>query len=345
MDRIEHPGNGYDGGRAVSERPPPEGPPRFGLRRALSFLGPSLALLLVIVLFATLAPDRFVSAYNVKTVATQTVIVGLGAIGMTFVIVSGGIDLSIGSGIALASVVTAILLRDGAGAVLSVTGGVITGAVFGAMNGLLITRLRIVPFIATLGTMGIARGLAKYLADEQKVDAAAGGLSKLMEKTPEPGWLLVAPGVWLMLGLALFMGLVLRRSVFGVHVFAVGSNEATARLCGIRVERVKVAIYTLSGLFAGLAGVLQFCRLTVGDPTTALGKELDVIAAVVIGGGSLSGGSGGILGSMIGAFLMAFLANGCTLTGVPNYVQEIIVGAIIIVAVSIDQWRKRRAAG
>lgn len=316
-----------------------------GLRRAAAILGPFAALLLVIALFAALASDRFVSAYNVKTVATQTVIVGLGAIGMTFVIVSGGIDLSVGSTIALSSVVTAILLRDGTAPVLSVLGGAATGAVLGAINGLLITLLRIVPFIATLGTLGIARGLAKYLADEQKVDAPAQGLSKLMEKTPEPGWLLVAPGVWLMLGLALFMGFVLRRSVFGVHVFAVGSNEQTARLCGIRVERLKVAVYTLSGLLAGLAGVLQFCRLTVGDPTTALGKELDVIAAVVIGGGSLSGGSGGILGSMTGAFLMAFLANGCTLTGVPNYVQEIIVGAIIIVAVAIDQWQKRRTSG
>src|SRR6185436_7390450 len=124
---------------------------------------------------------------------------------------------------------------------------------------------------------------------------------------------------------------------------AVGSNEATARLCGVRVPRVKLAIYTLSGLFAGLAGVLQVARLTVGDPTTAIGKELDVIAAVVIGGASLSGGVGGILGSLLGAFLMSVLANGCTLTGVPNYVQEILIGAIIIAAVAVDRWRQRRA--
>jgi ribose/xylose/arabinose/galactoside ABC-type transport system permease subunit len=144
--------------------------------------------------------------------------------------------------------------------------------------------------------------------------------------------------------LAVSMSLVLRRTVFGVHTLAIGSSEATARLCGIRVERTKVAIYALGGAFAGLAGVLQFCRLTVGDPTTALGKELDVIAAVVIGGGSLSGGTGSILGSIIGAFLMSVLSNGCTLTGVPNYVQEIIVGAIIVAAVGVDEWRKRRTA-
>jgi ribose transport system permease protein len=190
--------------------------------------------------------------------------------------------------------------------------------------------------------MGIARGLAKYLAGEQKIDAPARGLNAWMEKTPDPAWLLVAPGVWLLFVLALAAGFVLARTVFGVHTFAIGSNEATARLCGIRVERVKTIVYTLSGVFAGFAGSLQFARLTVGDPTTALGKELDVIAAVVIGGGSLAGGSGGILGSMLGAFLMTFLANGCTLLGVPNYVQEILVGAIIIAAVALDNLRQRR---
>jgi len=316
-----------------------------GIGRLLELLGPFIALLCIIGLFALLAPDRFLSAYNFKTVATQTVIVGLGAIGMTFVIISGGIDLSVGSLIALSSVITAIILREGFVPFSAVLGGVLVGGLLGFGNGVLITRLRIVPFIVTLGTMGIARGLAKYLADEQKVDAPAAGLSALMAKSPDPEWILLAPGVWLMLGLALIMGLVLKRTILGTYTFAVGSNEATAYLCGVRVDRVKLGIYTLCGLFAGLAGTLQFCRLTVGDPTTALGKELDVIAAVVIGGGSLSGGSGSILGSMIGAFLMSLLSNGCTLTGVPNYVQEIIVGAIIIIAVAVDGLRHRHEVG
>jgi ribose transport system permease protein len=311
------------------------------MRRVLELLGPFLALALLIALLGALLPDRFLSAYNLKTIATQTVIVGLCAIGMTFVIVSGGIDLSVGSTIALCSVVTAVLLRDGVGAAGAVAGGVAAGCALGLCNGLLVTRLRVVPFIVTLGTMGIARGLAKYLADEQKVDAPARGLSALMAKTPEPAFLLVAPGVWLLLLLAVVAGLVLARTVFGVHTFAIGSSEPTARLCGIRVERVKLILYALSGTCAGLAGSLQFARLTVGDPTTALGEELDVIAAVVIGGGSLSGGSGSMLGSMIGAFLMTVLANGCTLLGVPNYVQEILVGAIIIVAVAADRLRRR----
>jgi ribose/xylose/arabinose/galactoside ABC-type transport system permease subunit len=144
-----------------------------------------------------------------------------------------------------------------------------------------------------------------------------------------------------MFALALLMGFVLVRTVFGVHTYAIGSSEATARLCGVRVPRVKLLIYVLSGTFAGLAGVMQYARLTVGDPTTAVGKELDIIAAAVIGGASLAGGIGGIGGSLVGAFLMSVLANGCTLTGVPNYVQEILIGAIIIGAVALDRLRHR----
>jgi ribose/xylose/arabinose/galactoside ABC-type transport system permease subunit len=322
--------------------PPPAGSRRsLRARRVLGLLGPFLGLLLVVTLFSLLSPDAFLSAYNLKTVATQTVIVGLGAIGMTFVIVSGGIDLSIGAVIALASVVTALFLREGYSPSVAVLGGVLTGGLCGLVNGLLITQLRIVPFIVTLGMLGMARGFAKYLAGEQKIDAPASWLSDLMTKSPTPSFLLVAPGVWILFLLALFMGLVLRNTVLGTHAFAIGSNEDTARLCGVPVLRNKVAIYTLSGLFAGLAGVMQFGRLTVGDPTTAIGKELDVIAAVVIGGGSLAGGEGSILGALIGAFLMSFLANGCNLTGVPNYVQEIIIGAIIVLAVAVDRLRHR----
>jgi len=135
---------------------------------------------------------------------------------------------------------------------------------------------------------------------------------------------------------------VLRLTVFGRHVFAIGSNEAAARLCGVRTKRTKIFIYTLAGLCCGLSGVMQFSRLTVGDPTVAMGLELDIIAAVVIGGGSLNGGQGSILGSMIGVFIMAFLRNGCTMMGWPNYIQEIIIGAIIVAAVAIDQLRYRR---
>jgi len=313
------------------------------LRQILTRAAPLLGVLIAVLLFSALLPDRFLSLYNARTVATQTVIVALGAIGMTYVMGSGGIDLSVGSVIALASIVTALVLRDGGAPGTALLAGVATGALAGAFNGLLVTRLKIVPFIVTLGTMGVARGIAKYLANEQTVNAPAGWLAELMRKTPSPQWLVFSRGAWITLLLALLMAFVLRRTVLGVHVLAVGSNEATARLCGVRVDRVKVIVYVIGGLFAGLAGVMQFGRLTVGDPTTALGLELDVIAAVVIGGGSLSGGRGSIAGALLGAFFMAVLANGCTLAGVPNYVQEIVVGAIIVLAVAIDRVRREGA--
>jgi len=311
------------------------------LRASLDVAGPLIGLVAVAILFAALAPDRFLSLYNLRTVATQTVIVALGSVGMTYVMIGGGIDLSTGSVVALVSVVTAVLLRDGHGELVALLGGLAAGGAVGALNGLLVTRLSVVPFIVTLGTMGVARGFAKWLADEQTVRAPAGWLADLMTKTPEPSWLLLARGVWITLALALLMTVVLRRTVFGVHTFAVGSSEATARLCGVPVERVKLGVYVLAGLFAGLAGVMQFGRLTVGDPTTAMGLELDVIAAVVIGGGSLSGGRGSIAGALLGAFFMSVLANGCTLTGVPTYVQEILVGTIIVAAVALDGLRRR----
>ncbi|MCH2101226.1 MAG: ABC transporter permease [Planctomycetes bacterium] len=301
--------------------------------------GPLLGLLLVLALFWFLEPDAFLSARNLRTVSVQTVIVGLGAIGMTFVIASGGIDLSIGSVIALSSVVAAAVAKAGYDPMLCAMAGVVTGATCGLINGLVIARLGVIPFIATLGMMGVARGVAKWLASEQKIDAPAGWLESIMSKAEEFRILGLPQAVWLTVLLAVVFGLVLRHTVLGAHTLAIGSNEDTARLCGVRVGRTKVWIYVLCGIFGGLAGVMTFGRLTVGDPTTAIGEELDVIAAVVIGGASLAGGEGRIAGSILGALLMAFLANGCNLTGVPNYVQEILIGVIIVAAVAVDRYR------
>jgi ribose transport system permease protein len=317
-------------------------PRKRDLRRFFDVFGPFLGLLLVVVLFTCLEPETFLSAFNIKNVATQTVIVALGAMGMTLIIISGGIDLSVGSVIALSTVVTALGLDAGWSPLFCFLLGIIAGGACGLVNGLIITRLNIVPFIATLGMFSIVRGFAMYLAEEQKVDAPLSWLNGLMAKSPEPAWLILAPGVWMMILVALGVAGLLRYTAFGRYVFAIGSNEATARLCGIKVKRVKLWIYTLAGLFTGLAGTMQFSRLSVGDPTVAMGLELDIIAAVVIGGGSLSGGAGSVLGSMIGAFIMAFLKNGCDLVGVANYYQKIIIGVIIVAAVALDQLRHRK---
>jgi ribose transport system permease protein len=317
---------------------------RARLSQALNFFGPFIGLLLVIALFA-LIPEiqgRFLRFANFKSVATQSVIVAMGALGMTLIIISGGIDLSAASNIALSSVIAAYAVNAGAAPLVALLLGVATGGLVGLANGSLVTRLRLVPFIVTLGMMGIARGAAKWIAGNQKIDAPMTWINDLMAKSPRPSWLLLAPGVWIVIVFAVVLAVALRSTVFGRHIFAVGSNEATARLCGIRTDRVKVLVYALAGLFCGLSGVMEFSRLTVGDPTVAVGLELDIIAAVVIGGGSLNGGEGSILGTMIGVLIMSFLRNGCTMMGWPNYIQEIIIGAIIVVAVTLDRLRHRK---
>lgn len=314
------------------------------LKSWLTKLGPFLGLALVIFTFAALSgsPERFLSPFNLRIVLSQTVIVALGAIGMTVIIISSGIDLSVGSTIALTGVVTALGLRAGYPPLAAVVAGIIVGAVIGLINGLAITRLRVVPFIATLGMLGIARGTAKWLGEQQTVNVPQTWVNDLAVTFPTPAWLLLAPGIWLTILLAIVMAVVLRNTVFGRRVFATGSNEAAARACGIPTDRLKVEIYALAGLFFGLAGVMQMSRLRQGDPTVAVGAELDIIASVVIGGGSLNGGEGSILGSIIGALIMAFLRNGCQQMGWPNYVQEIIIGIIIVVAVAIDRFRSAR---
>jgi len=316
-------------------------------RSMLARLGPFLGLLLVIAVFALLsdAPEQYLSARNLRIVVAQTVIVAIGAIGMTLIIISGGIDLSVGSVIALTGVVTALVLRDGGSPVPAVAAGIAAGGLVGIVNGLAITKLRVIPFIATLGMLGVARGVAKWLAGQQTVNVPETWVNELAVTFPQPEWLLVAPGVWLTLALAILTAAVLRRTVFGRRVFAIGSNEAAARACGIGVDRLKVWIYGLAGLLFGLSGVMQMSRLRQGDPTVAIGTELDVIAAVVIGGGSLSGGVGSILGSMVGASIMAVLRNGSQQMGWPNYIQEIIIGAIIVLAVAVDRMRSSRATG
>ena len=320
------------------------------MNKVLSKFGPFLGLLFVIILFTILCPPQFNSFDNVKTILTQSVIVGIAAFGMTMIIISRGIDLSVGSQIALGTVVIATVLNMGgtdvasAGTMLpllAALAAIAACAVCGLIIGSFISRFNIVPFIVTLGMMQIARGVAKWIAKEQTISTPFNWLQDMMLLDPEPSWLIFAPGVWITVLLFVILSVMLKYTVFGRHIFAIGSNEMTARLCGIKVNLNKVMIYTVSSVFTGIASVMQYSNLTVGDPTAANGMELDIIAAVVIGGGSLSGGEGSALGSIIGALIMAVLRNGCNMLGLPNYVQEIIIGIIIVGAVLVDRLKHR----
>jgi ribose/xylose/arabinose/galactoside ABC-type transport system permease subunit len=309
----------------------------------LKNLGPVIGLVFVFALFAILTPDKFATASNLQLMLLQTAVVGTAALGMTVVIISGGIDLSVGSVIALTTVIVALLLNSGAPPLVAAMGGVLAGMICGSMIGLLITQVRLAPFIVTLGMWGALRGAAKGLAGETMIVTPGTWLTKLLNTlTDQQSWMLFPPGVWLMLLLAVIVGIVLKYTRPGRHVFAVGSNEIAARICGVSVERTKLMVYVIGSGFAALAGVLQYSYLTVGDPTTASGMELDIIAAVVIGGGSLAGGEGSIMGSLVGALIMTTVANGCTKMELPNWVQEIVAGAIIVIAVSLDRFRHRK---
>jgi len=352
-------------------------------RRVANLLGPLLGLVLVV--FAGGIAEHikegtlnYWSPSNQCLILTQTVTVAIGAIGMTLIIISGGIDLSVGSVIALAAVASAWVVRElapadvarlgGAAAfwlpLVAVLVGVAVGCLAGTANGFLITRLKLVPFVITLGMMTFARGAAKGIANMQRIDAPLNWIADFTNAnlvlfhvnlhwhfaltwigTVRFDWVgpvAISSAVLLTVLLAVGTAVLLGRMRLGRHIFAIGSNEATARLCGVAVERTKWLLYAMAGAMFGLAGVTDFGRLSVGDPTTALGKELDVIAAVVIGGGSLSGGAGSIFGSLIGALLMAHLRNLCVHLGLPNYVQEMVVGAVIVVAVAVDRLRHRR---
>ena len=310
-------------------------------------LGAAAGLVAVFILFSALLGGTrglsFADPANLETIFRQTTIVAVAALGMTIVIVAGGIDLSVGAIIALGTVVVAAFLRAGAPPAVAALAGIAAGVGCGGLNGLLVTRLQVVPFIVTLGTMLVVRGVAKGLAHDQKIDAPQSWLNELLARLPaDRDWMVFPPGVWLLFLLAFAVGALLLYTRLGRHVFAVGSNEQAARLCGVPVPRVKLAVYLLGGFFAGIAGLMQFSRLTVGDPTGAMGLELNIIAAVVIGGGSLAGGEGSVLGTIIGALIMQVLQSGCSQMGWPNWVQEIVTGAIIVVAVALDRFRHRR---
>lgn len=316
-----------------------------------------IAWLAIFGFFAIKAPPAFHSIDNLETMARQGTIVSMATLGMTCIIISGGIDLSVGSVVAFVSVVIAALLMGGKSPWIALICGVLAGGACGLFNGILITRLKVVPFIVTLGTFLIVRGGAKWVSNEKTINPDINWIDDIISRPPKqtspaPGgfigqaissaWHLFPIGVWLLLILAALVSLMLKRTRFGRHIVAVGSNEQAARLCGVPVERVKVLVYMIAGLFFGLSGLMTFSRLTLGDPTVAQGLELDVIAAVVIGGASLNGGQGSVLGSLLGAWIMTTVSAGCAMMGWSTFVEQMFTGAIIIISVGLDRMRSRK---
>jgi ribose/xylose/arabinose/galactoside ABC-type transport system permease subunit len=278
-----------------------------------AWLGPFVALLVVYLLFAAITPEHsFLRTQNLLTMSRQSVVVAICALGMTLVIVTGGIDLSTGSLVALTTVIVARMLKGGSSPFVAVLVAVAAATAIGALIGLCVGRFRLMPFVVTLGAMTVLRGSAIGLASEQKIDCDPRGLDRVLEAS------LSAPGIWIAVALAAVVAGMLGYTRFGRHVYA------------------------LSSMLVGIAGVMEFSTLTVGDPTDSNGLELDVIAAVVIGGAPLAGGEGSILGSVFGALLMTVIRTGAVHMGMPSWVQYIVTGVIIFVAVAVDSVRRRR---
>jgi ribose transport system permease protein len=329
------------------------------MQRLLTLIGPMLALAMVVVLFAVaewvLGTDgNFASVSSARLVGVQSVKIGIAALGMTLIIISGGIDLSAGTAAAMCGCVAAVVLDQGHSIYIAILSAVIAGAVCGLFNGVLIASLRLVPFIITLGSMTIFMGIGKMLCDQGGTITPPRAtipdwLRSSVTQYPEPRWipyLYPLPnfgwGVWLTVALAIIVAVGLHKTVFGRHLFAIGSSEATARLCGVRVQRTKILVYVIAGALFGLAGCVDIARLEKGDATAGMGLELKIIAAVVIGGGSLLGGRGSLVGTLCGVLIMGVIGLGCTSLELETQVENVLVGVIIIGAVYIDRVRSVR---
>ncbi len=299
-----------------------------------------LPFLSLIVLFAGLAiaSPHFLTNTNLSSVVRQTAVINIMALGMTIIIISGGIDLSVGAILAMGGLLGTMAMEHGLSIPVGIAIGILTGLACGLANGLLITRLNIEPFIVTLGTLGIFRGLTLIISNGLPVHRIPQSFSFLGE-----GTLLKVPFVlWLLIVCAVAMHLTLERTRLGRYAFAIGSNRAAAVYAGIPVAFYVTAVYAIGGMLTGLSGMIEASRLMTGQPTAGNGYELQAIAAVVIGGGSLHGGEGSVVGTLIGAFIMGLLSNGSDLLSISNYVQQVIIGAVIILAVSVDELRKRK---
>jgi ribose/xylose/arabinose/galactoside ABC-type transport system permease subunit len=291
--------------------------------------------MLIVCILAALKPDTFLTLDNFLNVLRRSSVYGIVAIGMTFVIISGGIDLSVGSMLAVCGMIGAWVMVA-AGTAMGTIAGVAAGLLSGLVNGLLITRFRLQPFIVTLGTMSFFRGIALVMKDGQPVNVPD-------YKYLGEGVIFAAPvSVLIFAAVIIIAMLILKYTPLGRYTYAIGSNREAAFHAGVRVNKNLTWIYTIVGLLVGIAAMIQVSRTVSAQPTAGLGVELDVIAAVVIGGASLSGGQGTITGTIIGTLLISFLRNGCTLLGISTNAQLIVIGIIIVVAVAVDQLAQTR---
>jgi ribose transport system permease protein len=297
-------------------------------------------LIVLLVLFGamTLASDEFLTGDNMANLARQVAIFGIIAVGQLLVILTAGIDLSVGSVLGLTGCVTAQLLVEGMPVPLAIVLGLAVGVGLGLFNGALVAYGKLPPFIVTLGMLGIARGIVLVLTDASTVQPLPDSFGNIAN-----GDFLGLPNLlWMFAAVVGVTAFVLRRTVFGRYIYAVGSNPESARLSGVPVTRVLVAVYAIAGLLAAFGGVLFASRLNAGIPTAGTGYELNAIAACVIGGASLFGAKGGAFGAAAGALIVATLNNGGNLLAVNAFYLQIIIGALILVAVAFDQWQGRR---
>jgi len=297
----------------------------------------------VVALFIILsvATPYFLTLSNLSSVCRQTAVINIIALGMTLIMISGGIDLSVGSVMGFAGICGTMLLQAGYPLLLSILGAMLAGVAWGLLNSLLITGLKVSPFIATLGTMGAARGLTLVITNGLPIVRLPDSFGRLgdgniIRVVPVPLAILVV--------LVLLTGFILKYTRLGRYAYAIGSNVEAARYSGIPIRMYLLAIYSFCGALTGLAGMIESSRLMTGQPTAGEGYELRVIAAVVIGGASLSGGEGTVAGTVAGAFLIGLISNGSNLLGVSPFWQQVVIGAVIVFAVAVDEFRKRRRA-
>ncbi|HEX5221524.1 MAG TPA: ABC transporter permease [Verrucomicrobiae bacterium] len=332
-----------------------------------NILGRFLALIVVFAFFAIMVEDgKFYTLRNFENILRQSCVYATAGLGMTMIIIAAGIDLSAGSLIALSVVTVAYVMNiqvPGADGqmqalatlhpqltpILAVAAGVLVSTLAGLANGIMVVGLRLVPFIVTLGTMGMIRGLAKGVAHERDIyPPEESWINTIMDPTlssANRSWQILPTGIWILLVGVVAASFLLRRMQLGRYIYAVGANEKATRFCGVNVNRVKIFVYTAGGFFCGIAGLMQFSYIGgIGQPTTAVMYELFVIAAVIIGGASFSGGEGSILGTLIGALMITILYMGGQQMGWPKWVQEMVIGGIIIVAVALDRLRHRKTA-